>query len=131
MAASALRRTESATLITVYFMGIGSVILAPSLLAGPPPWSPALVVDLVAVVVTSAAGQWLLHHGLGFTSAVAGSLAAATSIVTASGLEALAIGEHVPVRVALAAVFMVTAVGLANTRARPADTASPPTAPDR
>jgi len=28
--ASALRRTESATLITVYFMGIGSVILAPS-----------------------------------------------------------------------------------------------------
>jgi drug/metabolite transporter (DMT)-like permease len=129
--ASALRRTESATLITVYFMGIGSVILAPSLLAGTPAWSPALVVDLVAVVVTSAAGQWLLHHGLGFTSPVAGSLAAATSIVTASGLEALAIGEHVPVRVALAAVFMVSAVGLANTRARPADTASPPTGPGR
>jgi drug/metabolite transporter (DMT)-like permease len=129
--ASTLRRTESATLITTYFMGIGSVILAPSLLAGTPPWSADLVITLVAVVVTSAAGQWLLHHGLGFTSPVAGSLAAATSIVTASGLEALAIGEHVPARVALAAVFMVSAVGLANARPRPADTASRPTAPDR
>ena len=129
--ASTLRRTESATLITVYFMGIGSVILAPSLLTGPPPWSAALVVTLVAVIVTAAAGQWLLHHGLGFTTPVAGSLAAATSILTASGFEALVIGEHVPARVALAAVFMVSAVGLANTGARPADTASPPTAPGR
>jgi len=129
--ASTLRRTESATLITTYFMGIGSVILAPSLLVGMPPWSAGLVVTLVAVVFTSAAGQWLLHHGLGFTTPVAGSLTAATSIVTASGLEALAIGVHVPARVALAAAFMVTAVGLANTRARPSDTASPPTAPDR
>jgi len=129
--ASALRRTESATLITLYFMGIGSVLLAPSVLLGTPAWSAGLVMALVAVVVTSTAGQWLLHHGLGFTTAVAGSLAAATSIVTASGLEALAIGEHVPARVALAAVFMVSAVGLASTRARPSDTASPPTAPDR
>jgi terminal-alkyne amino-acid exporter len=129
--ASTLRRTESATLITTYFMGIGSVILAPSLLAGPPPWSAGLVVTLVAMVVTAAAGQWLLHHGLGFTTPVAGSLAAATSIVTASGLEALTIGEHVPGRVALAAIFMVSAVGLANGPARPSDTASPPTARDR
>ena len=121
--ASALRRTESATLITVYFMAIGSVLLAPSLLWGLPRPSIELGAALTAMIVTAAAGQWLLHHGLGFTSAIAGSLAATTSIVTASGLEALTIGEHVPARVVLAGVLMVSGVGLASTPARSADRA--------
>ena len=128
--ASALRRTESATLITVYFMGIGSLLLAPSLLLGLPRPSVELGLALGGVIVTASAGQWLLHHGLGFTSAIAGSIAAATSIVVASGLEALTLGERVPARIALAGVLMVTGVGLAGTPARPAGTASPPTAPD-
>ena len=121
--ASALRRTESATLITVYFMAIGSVLLAPSLLLGLPAPSADLALVLGAVVVTSAVGQWFLHHGLGFTSPVVGSLAAATSVVTAAGFEAVAIGEHVPARVAIAGAIMVAGVGLASSRARAADTA--------
>lgn len=121
--ASALRRSESATLITVYFMAIGSVLLAPSLLAGLPAPSTALVLALAAVVVTSAMGQWLLHHGLGFTSPIVGSLAAATSVVTAAAFEAVAIGEHVPARVAVAGAIMVAGVGLASSRAPAVDTA--------
>lgn len=115
--ASTLRRTESATLVTVYFMGIGGVLLAPSLLAGLPPPSSELALALVAVVVTSSIGQWLLHHGLGFTSPIVGSLAAATSVVTAAACEAIAIGEHVSARVAIAGAIMLVGVGLASTRA--------------
>ena len=121
--ASALRRTESATLVTVYFMAIGGVLLAPSLLAGLPPISSELALVLAAVVVTSSAGQWLLHHGLGLTSPIVGSLVAATSVVTAAGFEAIAIGEHVPLRVAIAGTIMVLGVGLASSRAPAADTA--------
>jgi drug/metabolite transporter (DMT)-like permease len=119
--ASALRRTESATLITVYFMAIGGVLLAPSLLAGLPSASTELEVALVAIILTSSLGQWLLHHGLGFTSPIVGSLAAATSVVTAAGFEAVALGEHVPLRVAVAGAIMVAGIGLASTRARTAD----------
>ena len=46
-----------------------------------------------------------------------GSLAAATSVVTAAAFEAIAIGEHVPARVAIAGAIMLVGVGLASTRA--------------
>ncbi len=71
------------------------------------------IVALAGVVATSAAGQWLLHHGLGFTSASLGSLACATSIVTAAGLEALVLGEHLGLASLAGAVLMIAAVGLA------------------
>jgi drug/metabolite transporter (DMT)-like permease len=108
-----LRASEDASLITVYFMAVGAIATAPALLGGVPAPSPIGAAALVGVVVTSAAGQWLLHHGLGFTSASLGSLACATSIVTAAGLEALFLGEHLGVTSLGGAALMIAAVGLA------------------
>jgi len=65
------------------------------------------------VVLSSVGDQWLLHHGLGFTTTTQGSLGAATAVVTAAALEALVVGQWPPTRTALAAVLMVAAVGLA------------------
>ena len=111
--ARSLRVTESATRITVAFMAVGALLTAPSLGRGLPPASAALVVALVGVVFSSVGGQWLLHHGLGFTTAAQGSLAAATAVVTAAVLEAIVVGQWPPARTALAAALMVAAVGLA------------------
>jgi DME family drug/metabolite transporter len=129
--ASLLRRTESATLVTIYFMGVGGLLLAPSFYTGLPPMSAELVAALVGVVLTSTLGQWLLHHGLGFTSVVAGSLAAATSVVTAAAVEAITMGERPALRVVLAGIVMVAGVGLASRPTMATDTASRPTARDR
>jgi drug/metabolite transporter (DMT)-like permease len=129
--ASLLRRTESATLVTTYFMGVGALLLAPSLLVGLPPLSVELVLALVGVIVTSTLGQWLLHHGLGFTNVVAGSLAAATSVVTAAVVESFATSEQPALRVVLAGLLMVAGVGLASRPTTPGGTASRPTARDR
>ena len=74
-AAARLRRTESATLITLYFMATGAVVTAPAMLTGVTMPSPGVLVALVVMIVTSASGQWLLHFGLGYTSATAGSVA--------------------------------------------------------
>jgi drug/metabolite transporter (DMT)-like permease len=115
VAARHLRRTENASLITFYFMGVGAVVTAPALLAGPPLSAPP-VLALLGVVVTSVAGQWLLHHGLGFSTAARASLVAATSVVTAAALEAALLGQT-PSRHALAgACLMVAAIGLAAER---------------
>ncbi len=123
--AGALRRTESASLITVWFMAVGAAVTAPSMLAGVPPMTPRLALALAGVVLTSTGGQWLLHHGLGYVSATAGSLAAATSIVTAAALEALLVGEVVDAQVLIGGVLMLIAVGLA---ARPRPVTPPPVA---
>ena len=58
----------------------------------------------------------LLHQGLGFAPATQGSLAAATSVVTASALEALVVGEHLTLHSLFGACFMIVAVGLAVSR---------------
>jgi drug/metabolite transporter (DMT)-like permease len=129
--ASVLRRSESATLVTTYFMAIGAVLLVPSLAWDLPEWTPHLGMALAAVVATSVAGQWLLHHGLGHTGVVAGSLAAATSVVTAAAAEALAIGETVPRHVILAGVVMIAGVGLASTPGPPPRVALAARRPDR
>jgi len=118
--ASELRRTESASLVTVWFMAVGAVLTAPSFLTGTPPWSSPLALALVGVVLTSAAGQWLLHHGLGFVSATAGSLAAATSVVTAAALEAALLGQRPPGRVVVGGTLMLAAVALAGRAHAPA-----------
>jgi drug/metabolite transporter (DMT)-like permease len=116
--ASELRRSETASLVTIWFMAVGALLTAPSFLLGTPAWSAALGLALVGVVLTSAAGQWLLHHGLGFVSATTGSLAAATGVVTTAVLEALVLGQRLPARVAAGGLLMLVAVGLAS-RAHP------------
>ncbi len=116
--ASDLRRSESASLVTIWFMAVGALLTAPSFLAGTPPWSWPLALALVGVVLTSATGQWLLHHGLGFVPATAGSVAAATSVVTAAVLEAALFGERLGVGVVIGGLLMLAAVGMAA-RGRP------------
>jgi drug/metabolite transporter (DMT)-like permease len=108
-----LRATENAALITIYFMAVGVVVTAPSLLQAWPDAGATTLLALAGVVLTSAAGQWLLHQGLGYASATAGSLAAATSVVTAVALEAAVLGERLPSHALGGAVFMLAAIGLA------------------
>jgi drug/metabolite transporter (DMT)-like permease len=112
-----LRGSEDASLITTYFMSVGAVLTAPTVLAGLPPLSWPLLAALAGVVVTSVAGQWLLHHGLGFTTAAQGSLTAATSVVSAALLEALVFGQSIAPQTFVGAALMVIAVGLAARRA--------------
>lgn len=116
--ASELRRSESASLVTIWFMAVGALLTAPSFAAGAPAWSAPLALALAGVVVTSASGQWLLHHGLGFVSATTGSLAAATGVLTTAILEGVLLGQHLPGRVIAGGLLMLAAVALAG-RARP------------
>jgi drug/metabolite transporter (DMT)-like permease len=111
-----LRGSEDATLITVYFMAVGALFAAPSMLQGVPALGPATVLALVGVVVTSAAGQWLLHHGLGYTSAAVGGLTSATSVLTAAGLGALFLGERLAPASVAGAALMIVSVALATAR---------------
>lgn len=111
-----LRASESALLITTYFMAVGAVLTAPALLVGVPPLSGPLLGALAGVVLTSVAGQVLLHQGLGFAPATQGSLAAATSVVTAGLLETLWLGHPLSGQSLIGAAFMVAAVGLAAGR---------------
>jgi len=109
-----LRASENAALITTYFMAVGAVLTAPSLLSGVSLPSPALLLALAGVVLTSVAGQWLLHHGLGFTSATQGSVAAATSVLTAAGLEAVTLGSSLGPHLLLGSLLMFAAIALAS-----------------
>jgi drug/metabolite transporter (DMT)-like permease len=111
-----LRVSESAYLITTYFMAVGTVFTAPSLLLGLPALSNGLLVALTSVVLTSVAGQMLLHQGLGFAPATQGSLAAATSVLTAAGLEAVLLGDHLSPHTLVGACLMIGAVALAVSR---------------
>jgi drug/metabolite transporter (DMT)-like permease len=116
-----LRAREGATVITSWFMLTGAVLTAPTLLAPWPAPSWPLVGALAAIVAASAAGQWLLHHGLGFTTAAQGSVAAATSIVTAATLEAAWLGGEMRGHLVAGGACMVAAVALAASAAsRPA-----------
>lgn len=114
-----LRKVESAYLVTTYFMAVGTLFTAPALLGGVPTISPALATTLLGVVLTSVAGQYLLHQGLGFAPATEASLAAATSTLSAAVFEALWLGEHLSAHTLAGAAFMVGAVALAAGR-RPA-----------
>ena len=112
-----LRRTESAYLVTTYFMAVGTVCTAPSLSrvaaasSRRPCWSPCW-----ASSSTSVAGQVLLHHGLGFAPAIQGSLAAATTVVSAAALEALWLGDHLSRHTMAGACLLVVAVAVAVSR---------------
>lgn len=109
-----LRRSESASLITTWFMGVAAVATLPALLPGLPPVTPTLVAALLGVVLTSIAGQWLLHHGLGFTTAAQGSLAAASNVLVATVLGALFTGEAVTGAMLAGGALMFSAIVLAS-----------------
>ncbi|MCC6848159.1 MAG: DMT family transporter [Deltaproteobacteria bacterium] len=111
-----LRASEDASLITIHFMGVGALLTAPALLLGTAAPSAVGVAALAGVIVTSAGGQWMLHHGLGFTSASLGSLTCATGVFTAAGLEALLLGERLSAASLVGAVLMCLAVGFAVRR---------------
>lgn len=116
VAARHLRRTESASVITTWFMAVGALVTAPTLAIGLPAPSIPLVLALAGVIVASVAGQWLLHHGLGFISVARGSLMAATSVVTAATLEAIILGQRPGPHVLVGACCMIAAVTLAADR---------------
>ena len=71
---------------------------------------------LAGLILSSVCGQLLLHQGLGFAPATQGSLAAATSILTAAIAEALWLGEHLSHQGMAGAAVMLLAVGLAAGR---------------
>jgi drug/metabolite transporter (DMT)-like permease len=108
-----LRTVESAYLVTTYFMAVGALLTAPALLRGLPPMTDGLLVILAVVVVTSVAGQLLLHLGLGFAPAIQASLAAATAVVSAAGFAGLLLGEYLDAHTLLGAGVLVVAIGLA------------------
>ena len=114
-----LRLTESAYLVTTYFMAIGTAFSAPALLSGLPAISSTLLLALAGVVLTSVAGQMMLHHGLGFAPATQASLAAATSTVTAVTLSALFLGEQLGPSTLVGALLLLGAVALASGRRAP------------
>jgi S-adenosylmethionine uptake transporter len=111
-----LRLTETTLVVTTHFMAVGTVVTAPAFLGGVAPVSAATVAALAGVVLTSLGGQLLLHQGLGFMPAVQGSLAAATSVAVAAGLQAVWLGEHLGRETALGAFLIVAAVGIAAHR---------------
>ncbi len=111
-----LRSSESARLITTYFMAVGATLTAPALLIGLPPFSLDLLLALLGVVLTSVGGQFLLHQGLGVAPATQGSLAAATSVVTAAALEAALLDVRLSPQAVFGACVMLAAVALAASR---------------
>lgn len=115
-AARHLRATESAFLITTYFMAVGAVLTLPSLLGGMPPLTVTLALALVGTILTSVAGQFLLHHGLGFTGAIQGSITCASTVVSTAAFEALFLGDTLGPHALIGAALFVTAVALVATR---------------
>lgn len=109
-----LRQSESASLITTWFMGVATLATLPTLLSGLPPITPTLVTALLGVVLTSITGQWLLHHGLGFTTAAQGSLAAASNVLVATLLGALVTGEALTASMFAGGALMFSAIVLAS-----------------
>lgn len=108
-----LRAVESAYLVTVYFMAVGALLTAPTLLQGLPALNGQLVLMLAIVVASSVAGQLLLHFGLGFAPAIQASLAGATAIISTTGLAALTLGEHLDTHTLVGAGVLLVAIGLA------------------
>jgi DME family drug/metabolite transporter len=111
-----LRMVETAYLVTTYFMAVGTVCTAPAMFGALPPIDGPLGAILAGVVLTSVAGQFLLHQGLGFAPATQASLAAATSTVSAAAFEALWLGERLSSHTLIGAALMAVAVALAAGR---------------
>jgi len=112
--ARGLRASESASLITTWFMAIGALVTSPSLAAGVPTLHPGLAAALACVILFSVAAQWLLHHSLGYHSAARASLVAATGVVTAALLEGVLLGRGLDRPTLVGAVLMLAAVGVVS-----------------
>lgn len=115
-AARHLRASESAFLITTYFMAVGALLTSPSMLSGLPPLTLPLMLALAGTILTSVAGQFLLHHGLGFTGAIQGSITCATTVVSTAAFEALFLGQSLGPHALIGAAFFIAAVALVATR---------------
>jgi drug/metabolite transporter (DMT)-like permease len=115
-AARHLRATESAFLITTYFMAVGALLTFPSMLSAMPPLTPTLTLALASTILTSVAGQFLLHHGLGFTGAIQGSITCATTVVSTAAFEALFLGQTLSAHSLVGAALFVGAVALVAMR---------------
>lgn len=115
-AARHLRASESAFLITTYFMAVGAILTLPSLMQGMPHLTPTLLAALAGTILTSVGGQFLLHHGLGFTGAIQGSITCASTVVSTAVFEALFLGETLGAHALIGAALFVSAVALVATR---------------
>jgi drug/metabolite transporter (DMT)-like permease len=115
-AARHLRNTESALRITTWFMAVGMILSIPCLLTGLPHFSTTLSLALIAMIVTSVGGQFLLHQGLGFTTATQGSLAAATTVVTSALLEAIFLRSSLTAGMLAGGGLLMAAVALSASR---------------
>lgn len=91
-------------------MAVGALLTAPTTLGGVAPLSASLLVALAGTILTSVAGQFLLHHGLGFTGAIQGSITCASTVVSTAVFEALFLGETLGVHALIGAVFFIAAV---------------------
>jgi drug/metabolite transporter (DMT)-like permease len=114
IAARHLRRVESASLITTWFMAVGVIVTAPSLLFGLPPFSLRLVLALGATIIASLVGQWLMHHALGRVEAARAGLVLMGNVVAATLLEALWFGEPVAAHRVIGGVIVIAAVWLST-----------------
>jgi len=112
-----LRRTESAVLVTTYFMGLGTLFTAPALIGHWPSLSGTVLLALAGTILASLAAQLLLHQGLGFAGATQGSLAAATSVVSAAAFEAIFLGKGIAPSMLLGGTLLVLAMGIAASSA--------------
>jgi len=114
IAARHLRRIESASLITTWFMAVGTVLTAPALLFGLPPLSARLLAALAVTIVSSLSGQWLMHQALGRVEAARAGLVLMGNVVAATLLEALWYAEPVPLHRVLGGAVVVAAVWLST-----------------
>jgi drug/metabolite transporter (DMT)-like permease len=71
---------------------------------------------LAGTILTSVAGQFLLHHGLGFTGAIQGSITCAATVVSTAAFEALFLGQTLGPHALVGAALFVSAVALVATR---------------
>jgi drug/metabolite transporter (DMT)-like permease len=114
IAARHLRRLESASLITTWFMAVGMLMTAPALLVGLPPLSASLMAALAVTIVASLAGQWLMHHALGRVEAARVGLFLMGNVVAATVFEALWFAEPVAPHRMVGGAVVIAAVALST-----------------
>jgi drug/metabolite transporter (DMT)-like permease len=117
IAARHLRRIESASLITTWFMAVGMLLTAPAILGGLPAFTPALAATLAVTIVSSLAGQWLMHSALGRVEAARAGLFLMGNVVAATLLEAAWFAEPVALHRVLGGAIVVAAVWLSTSSA--------------
>jgi drug/metabolite transporter (DMT)-like permease len=118
IAARHLRRIEGASLITTWFMAVGMLVTAPSLLVGLPSFTPSLVAALAVTIVASLTGQWLMHQALGRVEAARAGLLLMGNVVAATLFESMWYAQPVAAHSVIGGAIVVAAVWLSTSRAR-------------